>query len=70
MREHTYTQVDTHIVVCDDCGAFAATAEAVRHSRDCDEMRARFCSQCGQPFASKACGPTHALLRDQGEAKP
>lgn len=30
------------------------------------EERLLRCSQCGQPYASRACGPTHAMIAHEG----
>lgn len=44
MMEHTYTRVDedsVHVVVCNDCGAYAATKEAIAHYSSCKPGEAK-----------------------------
>lgn len=30
--------------------------------RDLEVLRREYCSQCGQLFLARACGPTHAMI--------
>jgi len=49
--KNEYTQIESDVIVCNDCGAFAASEKAVKHFKSC---KAGECARWEKIYANES----------------